>query len=115
MSAGYPQTNIEGEVVVGPPYQIQCRWIWKRSQAMDSQGNVQAIDVTVITAQEVFVGSKLLLGVLEDWVGTGTGTDEDGMEMMEVVSYDETPDEKRQCVRRQLACKKFRGNLPTMP
>lgn len=107
----YPEANDYGETKVDTtdPVEIKVRWVQTKREAIDPQGNVIAIDATVIVDREVVVGSKLWLGPLADYYGTGG----DDVEFVEVVSVARTPDLKNRAIRRELGVRRFRGTLPS--
>ena len=98
-----------GEQTVGDPVEVQVRWVNNRSEALDANGNMIAIDATVVLAQDVAIGDKMWLGTLDDLPGTGYQPDED---VMEVVTFGKTPDLKGRFYRREAGLKRFRDTLP---
>lgn len=100
--------------VVSNPVQLDVRWVNKRAKAMDAQGNMVALDATAVVDRAIDPGSKMWLGELADWYGTGSGsgeTDNDS-ELMEVATYDETVDLKGRNVRRMVGLVKYKHDLP---
>jgi hypothetical protein len=83
-----------GQVTVLPPVEIPVRWLTKRREVLDAKGNTIALDAQAVVRQRIAVGSHLWLGNLVQWYGTGTGSSLADEELMEVKTYDETPDLK---------------------
>lgn len=81
-----------GRHVVGEPRQIEVRWNRKRRMGTAANGSPVMLDGTVVTVEEIPVGSNLWPGTLDDWYGTGSAGD--ATEVHEVVSVDVTPDVK---------------------
>lgn len=90
----------DGEPTVGDPREIRVRWNWKETQATDGKGNQVSISATVVVDEEIEVGSRMWLGHLDEWYGTGSATDDDSV--MEVLVYGETPDVKARMYKRTL-------------
>lgn len=103
--------NDYGEMQVGLPVEISVRWITGRAEGRDPKGFKVALDARVITNRRVDIGSQMWLGELADWYGTGSGSAGDDDELMEVVTYNETPDLKNRHFRREVGLKRFRDTL----
>jgi hypothetical protein len=101
-----------GQPKVGCPEEITVRWVSKSRQATDANGNPITLDATVIVVQDVDPGSAMWLGTLEDWYGTGSAGQESGV--MEVVTFDKTPDIKNRAIRRELGLRFYKDTLPNM-
>ena len=106
----WPWTGVDAynEPTRGEPEEIDVRWNTKRREVTGPTGTPMALDATVIVAQSVVVGSLLMLSALEDVVGTGNPN----AEVMQVMSYSETPDLRGIEVRREVGLVRFRGTLP---
>ena len=98
------------EPTVSAPVVIKVRWVWVKKQVTDAEGNKRAIDATAVVNRDIATGSIMWLGELDDWVGTGSGGNDD--ELMEVVSYDETEDIKARNKRRTVTLAFYRDALP---
>lgn len=93
---------------------IKVRWIQKRSQTTDPQGNSIALDATVIVGQKIAPGSAMWLGTQADWLGTGSGSGLDDSEVMEVKTYDETPDLKGRLAQRTVGLARYKDTIPNL-
>lgn len=101
-----------GEVKVSPPIQIECRWIWKKTQSTDASGNAIMLDATVIVDRDIRDQSILWNGTLQEW--EDTGSEEVNPEIMQVKVYKETRDMKGRESYRELGLAFFKGRLPTV-
>lgn len=100
----YGQPKIDSSV------EIKVRWITKRSETLDPQGNTVQLDATVVVDRDIAIGSTMWLGKLADWYGTGSGGD--ASEVMQVVTFAKTPDLKGRAIRREVGLMRFRDSLP---
>jgi hypothetical protein len=107
--AGHDAT---GEAKVSSPMQIECRWVWKKTQSTDATGNTVMLDATVVVDREIEDGSILWNGTLEEW--EDVGSEETNPELMEVKTYKETKDMRGRETYRELGCAFYRGRLPTI-
>lgn len=107
---GKSGTDDYGQPTTATAIEIPVRWLTKRDEVVDAQGNTIALDATVVVERQIAVGSLMALGNLSYWVGTGSAGDES--EVMEVVTYEETPDLKGREIRRSVGLKRFRDALP---
>lgn len=96
------------------PVEIDVRWNTRQSEAADAQGNRVVLDATAVVGRAIPVGSLMWLGELADFVGTGTGSSGDDTEIMEVMTYSETPDLKARNVRREVGLAYFRDTMPAL-
>ena len=112
-----------GERRVNPPVPLLqstmtgVRWLNKRRDVLDSQGNKVSTDAVVIAAREIVVNSLMWLGSLDDLAddgyGTGTGTsDGPRSDLYEVISSDVTPDLKNRFTRWEMGLKRYKNRLP---
>ncbi len=110
----WPATGVNdnAEPTRGNPTQIECRWEIKRRQTVNAQGQPIALDATAIVVDDVQPGDFLWLGALDDW--NSTGSVGDASEVMEVLTYAETPDIKNRFVRKTLGLGYFAGNPPVV-
>lgn len=107
--AGHSPT---GEPKVSTPIQIECRWMWKKTQATDATGNTVMLDATVIVDREIDDGSILWLGTLDQW--EDSGSEESNPELVEVKSYKEVKDIRGRESYRELGCSFYKGRLPVV-
>ena len=84
------------------PQEIPVRWNITRTVAQDPQGNNIMLDAQVIVARKIEPGSRMWLGTLAEWVGTGTGSGASDEELHEVKTISETEDIKGRNIRREL-------------
>jgi hypothetical protein len=101
-----------GQPVVGEPEEVVVRWNTGRAEALDPLGNTIALDAEVVVNQRVEVGGNMALGELSAWEEVGTGDTGSIGELMQVLTYNETPDLKGRAVRRTVGLKRFRDALP---
>lgn len=108
----WPATGVDddGEVTVGAPVEIRCRWVYKRMETLDRKGSTIALDALVVVDREVADNSLLWLGKLEDWYGTGSAGV--GVGLHQMVTYSGTPDLKGRVQRRTLGLKRYKDRLP---
>lgn len=100
------------EVKVLAAVEVDVRWIRNRRELTNAQGDPIVTDADVICDREIPAGSAMWLGELAEWIGTGSG-DSDG-EVMEVVSYRDTPDLKNRENRRELKLAFYKGSRPEL-
>lgn len=105
--AGYDRY---GRPKVGAPEEVDVRWTWRRSEALDPQGNTVSLDADVAVDRKIKPGSKMWKGELADWYGTGSAGDDS--ELMEVVTYAEADDLKARETRRQVGLKRYQDKPP---
>lgn len=105
-------TDAYGEVLRGDPVEIKVRWTWTKSKSGGNQSDLTNIDATVVAGQEIAEGSLMWLGRLLDWVGTGSGYDEN--ELMEVVRYEKGYDllYRSKNVRHNVSLRYYRDTPP---
>lgn len=94
------QPDADGQPQVGAPVEIRVRWVARKRDILDAQGNTIALDAAAIVGQRIAVGSHLWLGTMDSW--TGTGSDVDDQEIHEVKVYEEVPDLKGRDVIRSV-------------
>jgi hypothetical protein len=83
-----------GQATVGPPVEILVRWDTKRRETLDREGNSIALDATAVVDRRIDIGSRMWLGPISEWLGTGSLEEDTHSGVMEVRSYSETPDIK---------------------
>lgn len=95
-----------GDTTLADPIQVRARIEKTNTEALASDGAPIALDAIVTVNLEVDIGSKVWLGKLVDWYGTGSaGYDS---EVMEVVTVTEIPTVKARGKLRELGLKKFK-------
>ena len=106
-NAGYSST---AQVIRGEPVQIDVRWVWKRTYQRSADGDSIPCDAQVVTGIKIPPGSYMWLGKLADWYGTGSGEPE--VELMQVVTCDETPDIKNRFKRYTASLAFYKDSTP---
>lgn len=101
-----------GRPVVTGPTEINVRWKYVNSQMVGKDGVPIAIDATVVVNRLIPVGSVLILGKLQDWVGTGSN--DTPQTVMEVKGYNETPDIRNRATRYTVSLAFYKGQLPEL-
>jgi len=76
-----------GEPKVGTATEINVRWDESKSESLDALGNVIALDVTVVVAQDIAVGSLMWLGEKADLPSPVTN-------LYQVKTFSKVPDVK---------------------
>lgn len=102
-----------GQPVIGLPTEIRVRWVDKQSEMLDPQGNSVVMDATAVVFQDIPIGSRMWLGGLADWVGTGTGSGVTNEGLMEVKGFNKTSDVKNRYIRRTVGLMRFRDVPPS--
>lgn len=89
----WPNTGIDryGQPTLGTPEEIRVRWDDSEKRSLDPQGNRISVDATAIVDRDISVHSEMWLGKLDEWVGTGTGQDDETV-VMTVKTFNRTPD-----------------------
>ena len=102
-----------GQWTYAAPQEIPCRWIQKRSIIQDHEGNNLMLDATVIVNQNVTNGDLMWLGSLDNWNDAidNAGSGQTPSEVMQVKSYDWTPDIKARNQRRELGLMRYREKI----
>jgi hypothetical protein len=101
-------TDEFGRPTAGPPVGLKVRWIQKRGEGVDSNGDAVAYDARVILDREVTVGSHMWLGSLEDW------DDEGADEVMYVAGTNKVPSLNGRFYLFSVMLKRFREDLPAV-
>lgn len=78
---------------------VDVRWIQRRTEVQDAQGNTVTLDATVISVEDIPVGSEMWLGRLEDFLGTGSGGPETEIHVVRTGS--DSPDVKGRIFRKR--------------
>jgi hypothetical protein len=101
LAGGYDD---EGRLNVDDPVEIDCRWVNKQGQALSPTGTPVALDATVIVNQDIKPGAQMWEGTLSNYLAVGSTDDSD---IMEVITYGKTPDEKGRGYRYELGLKRL--------
>ncbi len=90
----FPRTGVDGygKYVVGDAEEIQVRWTVTPSERVDKETNATVISGKCRVNRDVLVGSRIFQGTMDEWLGTGTGAN-DNM-LMDVTVSEKTPDLK---------------------
>lgn len=90
----FPRTGVDrfGKFTVGPAEEIDVRWVVTPSEKLDKDTNTKVISGKARVDVDVLEGSRIWQGTLADWLGTGSGGD-DNM-LLEVTVFDKVPDLK---------------------
>ena len=83
-----------GKPTVGPPCEVDVRWNTGRRVILDGKGGEIVLDATAVVLQRIAVGSRMWLGELWEWLGTGSSAVSQDQELCEVKVYNEVPDVK---------------------
>lgn len=75
------------------PVEIDARWVGKRRDVLDAQGNKITIDAVVVVQRLIPVNSQVWLGELSEWTGTASALP-DVNEIMTVIKNGVTEDLK---------------------
>ncbi len=102
-------TNRFGQPVVGSPVEIKARWLDKRSERRQPDGSTVTIEGTVILDREVSDGDILWKGGMDEITDPGhvplSG-------LMQVYSFNSTPDIKGRNTRYEATFMRFNDVLP---
>lgn len=101
-----------GRPRVSSPVQIHVRWKYVRKQSVNKEGVPIAVDATVVVDRYIPEGSILWLGELIDWVGTGSNDNEN--QLMEVLTFHNTPDIRNRHTRRTVDLAFYKSVLPDL-
>lgn len=97
--------------VVDEVIEIEVRWEFRQEKMVTTDGRVVSVDAIVVVDRDIPMGSVMWLGEMVDWVGTGTGTQDN--ELMQVVIKGNIPDLKNRHNRRTVGLIRFR-NTPAI-
>lgn len=103
-AAGYADPY--GDPVVGSAVEIPVRWLTGRRDQAGAQQGTTSYDAQVITDRDVKVGSRLWLGTLDTYLGTGS--DDVPSNVHIVVASSSTPDLKARFTRYTLGLVRYR-------
>lgn len=102
--------NAFNEPVVYEASEILVRWINKAGEMRNPQGTPVKTDASVISNQEIGIGSLMWEGSLAEWVGTGSELIDSGV--MQVIAMSLTPDIKGRFIRHEVGLAYFRDTMP---
>lgn len=93
----------QGQPLFGDPIELAypngVRWINAQRQQLAADGNLILVDATAIVLQDIPIHSKMWLGELADWYGTGSANTTD-TNLMTVKTFNKTYDQRGQDIRR---------------
>ncbi len=96
----------QGEPLRGDPVEIRVQWVTGRKQVTGANSQPIAIDAQVRVNQEIPTGSHMWLGALASF------TEADENEIMEVLTYNETPDARNRYKDKTIGLAFFKTTLP---
>lgn len=110
----WAQTGVDryGEPVVGTAQAIKVRFNAAKKRVLTPEGKTITLDGTAIVNQAIAVGSLLFIGTLTTYVGTGSGSGSDDAQLLQVKSYNDTPDIKNRSSLKEVGLMRFRNALP---
>lgn len=97
--------NADGEPTVYDPVELDVRWEQNRREAVDAKGNPIAVDVSLVTGEELVERSIVWKGALADLPAEPTG-------LYEVSSTGVMPDIKERHTLYTARLKKHSDSLP---
>ncbi len=105
-------TDRYGEPTRGSPVEPLVRWERTRKDMMAPDGTRVNVDVVMVYGcdLDLKIEDVVYLGVLEDWVGTGSAGDDS--ELMKVVALDYVPNIRGDAAYREAGLVKYRDTLP---
>ena len=107
-------TDEFSQPTLSAPVEIIVRWVNKRKEMIDPQGNKVSVDATAVVNQAVPIGSEMWLAplvtdsALDQWYGTGSAGQDSGV--MQVIADNFTPDIKNRVNRRTVGLMKFKDS-----
>ncbi len=108
-----------GQPLLGPPVEIRCRFVPRRSQAAANNADPETVDAQATLDRDVRVGSILWRGCLQDWYGaSGTagygasGSAGPEVGLLEVRGFNKTSDVRGRTSQRDATLKTWRNDLP---
>lgn len=109
-----PQGDVKvddyGETKVDDPVEIKVQWVTNRRQIEAVFSKTVGIDAMAVVDRDIPIDSKMWLGELADWTGTGSGGQDD--EVMYVKAFSSQKDIKGRVTRRTVALSKSKDALP---
>lgn len=98
------------EQTVDEPVELMVRWTNIEEDALAPDGRVVRVTAMAVVDRDIRPGSLMWLGELTNWRGTGSN-DED-VELMEVVQLKKVPGLKGRKIRRTVTMMRYKGALP---
>ncbi len=104
--------DVEGQPLYLAPVELKppngVRWLDKQAWVIGPNGNTLLVDATAIIAAQIDIPihSKMWLGKLADWYGTGSADTVDQY-LMVVKSFNKTPDQQRRFYRRTVGLMRY--------
>lgn len=104
--------DAQGQPILGPPQELAypngVRWLNKFAYVKDPHGNLIGVDATAVVLMDIPVHSRMWLGQLADWYGTGSADTLD-TNLMTVAAFNATPDTQRRFFRRTVGLMRLRN------
>lgn len=94
---------------VGAANEISCRWVWGTGLISNPLERNESISATIAVDRRIKIGSILFRGTLEE---LRRNIDQDPDNYVQVVSYDETPDDKGRRSRKVVTVERYSAQLP---
>lgn len=94
------------------PVAVKVRWLNKLREVLQPDGTTIAIEIQVIIARDVKIGSVFWLGKLEDLPDSFSSPDSG---LYQAITFDSTPDIKNRNVRRTLNLMRYKDTLTVVP
>lgn len=89
-----------GQPALGSPVEIRTQGGSDQMRVLDPLGNTVTLDATLIVDRDIAIGSRIWMGELADWYGTGSGMID--QEVMEVKTFNSTPDIRNRATFREI-------------
>lgn len=97
-----------GQSSVAEPIEITVRWETGKLEVYDAFGNVSTFDAVAHVDRDIEVNSRMWLGSLVNWVGTGSN--DSSTEVMRVSKFYKIPDIKNRAIRRTVGLLKYKND-----
>lgn len=96
----------DGEPTVTDPVEVPVRWERIITNRQEPRRNANRYDALVAVDREIAEGSRMWLGTLSDWLGTGSAGADD--EVMVVTRYRQSPSIRGDDIRREVDLLRFK-------
>jgi hypothetical protein len=102
-----------GEPVVGDPEDVLVRWEFKQIDIRKPDGTPISLDAVAVVTQDIKTHSRMWLApdsaesAIDQWYGSGSAGAENE-DVMEVVTFNRTPDVRARKTRRTVGLKRYR-------
>lgn len=115
------QGIVDGEVQLAAPVLLSVsntppngvRWNQTRRDAKDPKGQKITLDASLVTSTRLVPDSLVWPGSLDDWFGTGTGSETFDTELMQVVTETLVTDIKGRETSMKYGLVRYRGTPPS--